>query len=128
MKETCDEIKMEVQGMWEGLKTIVHEAIDEKVESSGGINVALLDKRLGDMEKRLSKKMDTLENFQSINPLTCVPLCPNLVDASEQPIVATCNQFFSWLVLVCARVVLFATRDQSFQWMARVASRYDFVS
>ena len=59
-----------------------------------GINTALLDKRLGDMEKRLSEKMDTLENFQSFEPLTRVPLRPNLVDASDEPIVATCNQFF----------------------------------
>ena len=94
VKETCEEIKMELQGMREGLKTIIHEAIDEKVESSGGINTALLDKRLGDMEQRLLEKMDTLENFQSVKPLTCVPLRPNLVDASEEPIVATCNQFF----------------------------------
>ena len=126
VKETCEEIKMELQGMREGLKTIIHEAIDEKVESSGGINTALLDKRLGDMEKRLSEKMDTLENFQSVKPLTCVPLRPNLVDASEEPIVATCNQFFlSGSVLVCPGVILFTTRDLSFQWMPHVASRYD---
>ena len=80
--------------MQEGLKTIVHEAIDEKIESSGGINTALLHKRLGDLEKRLSEKMYTLENFQSVKPLTCVPLCPNLVDAFEEPILARCNQFF----------------------------------
>ncbi len=55
VKDTCEAIKTELQDMREDLNTIVHEAIDEKVESSGGINTALLDKRLGDMEKRLRK-------------------------------------------------------------------------
>ena len=68
--------------------------IDEEVERSGGINTALLDKRLGDMEKRLTKKMDTLNHLQSVESLKSVPFCPNLVDASEEPVVATCNQFF----------------------------------
>ena len=84
---------MELQGMQEGLKTIIHEAIDEKVESSGGNNTALLDKRLGELEKRLVEKLDTLEKFQSVKSLTSVPMCPNFVDALEEPIVAMCNQF-----------------------------------
>ncbi len=49
MKEVCEEIKTEVRSMREDLKSIVPEAIDEKVEASGGINTSLLDKRLDEM-------------------------------------------------------------------------------
>ena len=38
--------------------------------------------------------MDTLDHLQSVDSLKSVPFCPNLVDASEEPIVAMCNQFF----------------------------------
>ena len=38
VKEACEEIKTEVRVMRVDLKTIIHEAIDEKVEASGGIN------------------------------------------------------------------------------------------
>ena len=53
------------------------------------------DKRLGDMEKRLMEKMDTLDHFQSVKTLKSVVFCPNLVDASEEPVVTTCNQLFN---------------------------------
>ena len=45
------ENKTEVRGMREDLKTIIHEAIDEKVMASGGINTSLLDKQLGEMRR-----------------------------------------------------------------------------
>ncbi len=125
VKETCEKIKMELHVVQECLKTIVHESINEKIESSS-INTALLEKRLGDMEKRLSEEMDTLQNFQSVEPLTGVPLRPIPGDASKEPIVCYVQSIFlSGPVLVCAGVILFTTRDLSFQWMAHVASRYD---
>ena len=111
MKDTFEAIKTELQGMWEDLKTIVNEAIDEKVEASGGINTALLDKRLDVMDKGLTEKMDTLDYLQLVKSLKLVPFCPDLVDLSEEPVVATCNHFLLWLVLVCARVFLFTTGD-----------------
>ncbi len=60
-----------MRGVWGDLKKLIHEAIDEKVEASGGINTAVLDKRLGEMEKRLTEKKDTLDCVQTADP-TCV--------------------------------------------------------
>ena len=61
VKQACEKIKTEVRVMQVDLKTIIHVAIDEKVEASGVINTSMLDKRLGDMEKRLVEKMDSLD-------------------------------------------------------------------
>ena len=87
MKEVWEKIKTEVRSMREDLKTTVHEAIDERIEASGGINTSLLDKRLGEMEKRLAEKMDSLD--VQAEPTHVVRPDPNLVDASEEPVVAT---------------------------------------
>ena len=91
VKEACEEIKTEIRVMRVDLKTIIHEAIDEKVEASGGINTSMLDKKLGDMEKRLAEKMDSLD--VQAEPTRVVRTNPNLIDASEEPVVATGNQF-----------------------------------
>mgnify|MGYP006157755839 CR=1 FL=1 len=91
VKEACEEIKTEVRVMRVDLKTIIHEAIDEKVEASGGINTSMLDKRLGNMEKRLAEKMDSLD--VQAEPTHVVCTIPNLIDALEKPVVATGNQF-----------------------------------
>ena len=79
---------------------IVHEATYEKVEASGSINTSLLDTRLGDMEKRLTEKMDSLDTVQIAEPTHVV--YPNLIDTLEEPNVMMSNQFFSWSVFVCA--------------------------
>ena len=76
--------------MWEDLKKIVHEVINEKVEASGGINTSMLDKRLGDMKRRLAEKMDSLDVHAEPTRVVCTN--PNLIDASEEPVVATGNQ------------------------------------
>ena len=61
VKEACEESKTEVRLMLVDLKTIVHEVINEKVEASGGINISMMDKRLGNMEKKLADKMDSID-------------------------------------------------------------------
>ena len=74
-----------MRGMQEDLKTIFHEAIDKKVEAGGGINTSLLDKKLGDMEKKLTEKMDSLD-VQKAKSI----VHPRLIDA---PIITMSNQF-----------------------------------
>ena len=80
-----------MRGVQGDLKKLIHEAIDKKVEASRGINTAPLDKRLGETEKRLTEKMDTLDSVQTAD-LTCV-FRPNLISASDEPVVAMSNQF-----------------------------------
>ena len=79
-----------MRGVQGDLKKLIHEAIDKKVEASRGINTAPLDKRLGETEKRLTEKMDTLDSVQTADP-TCV-FHPNLISASEEPVVTISNQ------------------------------------
>ena len=47
VKNACEEIETELKGMQENLKGNVHEAFDEKVESSGGLNTALWTEEVG---------------------------------------------------------------------------------
>ena len=77
-----------MRSMQENLKTIVHEAIDEKAEASGAIITSLLDKRLGDMEKRLTEKMGSLDVQTADSTVH-----PQFIDASEEPVFVMSNQF-----------------------------------
>ena len=77
-----------MRGMQEDLKIIVHEAIDKKVEVSGSINTSLLDEWLGDMDKRLTEKINSLD-VQSAEST----VHPHLIDALEEPVVMMSNQF-----------------------------------
>jgi hypothetical protein len=77
-----------VRGIWEDSKITVHAEIVKKVEASGGINTSLLVKRLGDMEKRLTEKMDSLD-LQTAKSF----VYPHLIDSLEGLVVAMRNQF-----------------------------------
>ncbi len=45
-------VREDIKLLRAGIKTVVHEAIDEKVASDGGVNAAILDKRLEAMEHK----------------------------------------------------------------------------
>ena len=90
MNAVCKEIKAKVIGMQEDLNMIVHKAIDKKVETNGSI-ISLLDKRLGDMEKRLTEKMNSLDTVQMAEPARVG--CTNLFDASQKPVIMMHHQF-----------------------------------
>ncbi len=47
VKDACEEIKTEIKGIREDFKAKVHEAFDEKVESSDGLNTALWTEEAG---------------------------------------------------------------------------------
>jgi hypothetical protein len=57
-------------------------------EASGGIITSLLEKWLGDMEKRPTEKMESLDVQTAESTLH-----HRLIDALEEPVVAMSNQF-----------------------------------
>ena len=86
VEDACEEIKNELKGMWEDMKRMC-----KRKSSHVCINTALFNKRLGDIEKRLMEKLDTLAHVQ-VEPLTHVVVSHNLADALEEPGFLMCHQ------------------------------------
>ena len=92
LKEYCIEIKTAVNTFNETIQDSVAEAIDEKVKESGGINVAILDAQIRELEGTLLARLDQMSvvgTRDSNKPHVAV----EKVDASQVPIVPKANQF-----------------------------------
>ena len=62
MRQITLGIKEDISDFCRLLSDLVSEAIDKKVRADGGINSAILDKRLKNMEALLLQRMDDLDN------------------------------------------------------------------
>jgi hypothetical protein len=92
LKEYCIEIKTAVNTFNKTIRDSVAEAIDEKVKESGGINAAILDARIRELEGTLLARLDQMSvvgTRDSNEPHVAV----EKVDASQVPIVPKANEF-----------------------------------
>ncbi len=72
------------------LRDSISQAIDDKVEDSGGINASILDSRVLALEERLVTRLDQMGTITL--PESRVDV--NEIDACSAPIVAKANEFF----------------------------------
>ena len=72
------------------LRDSISQAIDDKVEESGGINASILDSRILALEERLVNRLDQMGTVTA--PENRVEV--NGIDACSSPIIAKANEFF----------------------------------
>ena len=81
------------------LEESVFKAINNKVKESGGINAAILDERIQELEGTLLAHLDQLSVGARDGPEPHVAV--ENVEASQVPIVPKVNDFLQGAVLVC---------------------------
>jgi hypothetical protein len=86
----CHDIKAAVMEFKSELRDSISQAIDDKVEDSGGINASILDSRILALEERLVTRLDQMGTITL--PESRVDV--NGIDACSAPIVAKANEFF----------------------------------
>jgi hypothetical protein len=74
-------IKEDISDFRQDLSDLVSDAIDKKVRADGGINSAILDERLKNMEALLLRRMDDLDN-SSTRPTAAAPFAGDGIDMS----------------------------------------------
>jgi hypothetical protein len=74
-------IKEDISDFRQDLSDSVSDAIDKKVRADGGINSAILDERLKNMEALLLRRMDDLDN-SSTRPTAAAPFAGDGIDMS----------------------------------------------
>jgi hypothetical protein len=91
LKNHCVEIKAAVKSFNDTLEESVSKAIDNKVKESGGINAAILDERIRELEGTLLARLDQLSVGARNGPEPHVAV--EDVEASQVPIVPKVNEF-----------------------------------
>ena len=86
----CHDIKAAVMEFKSELRDSISQAIDDKVEDSGGINASILDSRILALEERLLTHLDQMGTIT----LPESRVDENGIDAYSAPIVTKANQFF----------------------------------
>jgi hypothetical protein len=92
LKNHCIEIKAAVNTFNDTIQDAVSKAIDEKVKESGGINAAILDARIRELEGNLLAHLDQISmgSRGRCDPFVSV----EVVEASQVPIVPKVNEFY----------------------------------
>jgi len=85
----CNDIKAAVVDFKSELRDAISQAIDDKVEDSGGINASILDSRILALEQRLGVRLDQLGCASLLESRVAV----THIDASSAPVLASANQF-----------------------------------
>ena len=91
LKTHCIEIKAAVKSFNETIEESISKAIDEKVKESGGINAAILDARIRELEGTLLDRLDRISCSPQVGAEPHVAV--EEVEASHVLIVPKVNEF-----------------------------------